>query len=221
MTISTAMTEAIQSLGDVESRFNLRRTKDIDFFRECSEDLPELTELEKESLDLIRHRYLYHLSDGYLTEGTVILLLGAPLLEKAGFYDEPFKIRGEASVKITIDNDHNEREVLKGRIDILVLNQSFWVTLLESKRTAIAVNVALPQTLAYMMANPHQNQPVFAMIINGDGIMFVKLCQQETPQYDLSRIFSPIPLKNELYDVLKILKRIGQTIHNRHLQKSS
>lgn len=52
------------------------------------------------------------------------------------------------------------------------------------------------------------------MITNGDGIIFVKLSQQETPQYDVSRLFSPIPLRNELYDVLKVLKKIAQIISN-------
>lgn len=214
MAISTAITEVIQTLGDLESRFNLRRTQNLDFFPEWYEDLAELTEIEKQSLDLIRSGYLYHLSDGHLTEGTVTLLVGAPLLEKAGFYDQPFKIKGEASVKIVLDEEDDEVETLRGRLDILVLNQSFWIALLESKRTSISVNAALPQTLAYMLANPHPHKPVFAMITNGDGIIFVKLSPQETPQYDVSRLFSPIPLRNELYDVLKVLKKIGQIISN-------
>lgn len=177
MAISTAITEVIQTLGDLESRFNLRRTQNLDFFPEWYEDLPELTDIEKQSLDLIRSRYLYHLSDGQLTEGTVTLLVGVPLLEKAGFYDQPFKIKGEASVKIVLDEEDEEVETLRGRLDILVLNQSFWVALLESKRSSISVNAGLLQTLAYMLANPHPHKLVFAMITNGDGIMFVKLFQ--------------------------------------------
>ena len=86
------------------------------------------------------------------------------------------------------------------------------MTLLESKRTAISVMSALPQTLTYMMANPHADKSAFGMVTNGDGIIFVKLSQQGTPQYDISRVFSTAPLRNELYDVLQILKHIGQLI---------
>lgn len=206
----TAITEVIKSLADVETRFNLRRTEDEQFFTEWYEDLPEITDEEKASLDLIRRRYLYHQADGNLTEGTVTLLIGSPLLERAGFYDSPFKMRGEASVEIVIDDD--QVETLRGRIDVLVLQNRFWVTLLESKRTAISVMSAIPQTLTYMMANPHTDKPAFAMVTNGDGIIFVKLSQQGTPQYDISRVFSPTPLRNELYAVLQILKHTGQLI---------
>jgi len=205
----TAITEVIKSLADIESRFNLHRTENEQFFTEWYEYLPEIIDTEKASLDLIRRRYLYHQADGNLTEGTVTLLIGSPLLERAGFYDYPFKMRGEASVEIVLDDDV---ETLRGRIDVLVLQNRFWVTLLESKRTTISVMSALPQTLTYMMANPAPDQPAFGMMTNGDGIIFVKLSQQGTPQYDISRVFSPAPLRNELYTVLQILKRIGQSI---------
>lgn len=193
MVQKTAITEVIKSLADVETRFNLRRTEDEQFFTEWYEDLPEITDAEKASLDLIRRRYLYHQADGNLTEGTVTLLIGSPLLERAGFYDSPFKMRGESSVEIVLDDDDDEVDILRGRIDVLVLQNRFWVTLLESKRTAISVMSALPQTLTYMMANPHADKPAFGMVTNGDGIIFVKLSQQGTPQYDISRVFSPAP----------------------------
>ncbi|MBD2775272.1 type I restriction endonuclease subunit R [Iningainema tapete] len=212
MVQKTAITEVIKSLAEVESRFNLRRTEDEQFFTEWYENLPEITDEEKASLDIIRRRYLYHLADGNLTEGTVTLLIGSPLLEKAGFYDYPFKIRGEASVELVFDEDDDEVETLRGRIDALVLQNQFWVALLESKRTTISVMSALPQTLAYMMANPQPDKPVFGMITNGDAVVFVKLSPQGTPQYDVSGTFSPAPLRNQLYNVLQILKRIGQII---------
>ncbi|MBA3920756.1 MAG: type I restriction endonuclease subunit R [Nostocaceae cyanobacterium] len=210
MVQKTAITEAIKSLSEVESRFNLRRTEDEQFFTEWYENLPELTVDEKAFLDIIRRRYLDHFADGNLTEGTVTLLIGSPLLEKAGFYDYPFKMQGEASVEIIFDDDENAD--LRGRIDVLVLQNQFWVALLESKRTTISVMSALPQALAYMMANPYPDKPVFGMLTNGDSIVFVKLTQQGIPQYDVSDIFSPAPLRNRLYNVLQILKRIGQII---------
>ncbi len=112
-------------------------------------------------------------------------------------------------IEIAFDADE---EILKGRIDIFVLQNQFWVILLESKITTISVMSALPQTLAYMMANPQPHKPIFGMMTNGDGIIFVKPTQENTLQYDISRVFSPAPLWNELHTVLQILKRIGQII---------
>ena len=194
MVQKTAITDIFKSLAEVESRFHLRRTEDEQFFTEWYENLPQITDEEKASLDVIRRRYLYHLADGNLTEGTVTLLIGSPIIEKAGFYDYPYKMRGEASIEIVFDADEEE-ETLKGRIDILVLQNQFWVILLESKRTTISVMSALPQTLAYMMANPQPDKPIFEMMTNGNEIVFVKLTQQDTPQYDVSRVFLPLPCK--------------------------
>ncbi len=207
-----AITEAITSIAEAESRFNLRRTEDEQFFLEWCEDLPSLTDAEKSYLDLVRRRYLYHRADGSLTEGTVTLLIGSPLLERAGFYDHPFKMRAEASVELVVDENDEDVETLRGRTDALVLQNRLWVVVLESKRTTISVATALPQTLAYMMTNPYPDKPVFGMVTNGDEIFFVKLIQQGTPEYDISRVFALFPLRNELYNVLQILKRMGQVI---------
>lgn len=212
MAQKTAITEAITTLAEAESRFNLRRTEDEQFFPECFEDWPSLTDTEKSDLDQVRRRYLYHRTDGTLTEGTVTLLVGSPLLERAGFYDHPFKMGAEASVEIVLDQDDEDVETLRGRTDVLVLQNRLWVVVLESKRTTISATTALPQTLAYMMTNPYPDKPVFGMVTNGDEIFFVKLSQQGTPEYDISRVFALLPLRNELYNVLQILKRIGQVI---------
>jgi hypothetical protein len=65
---------------------------------------------------------------------------------------------------------------------------------------------ALPQTLAYLMATPNQEKPTFAMLTNGDDIVFVKLADQ---QYGLSQIFSPLVNQNELENVLQTLQIIA------------
>lgn len=46
-------------------------------------------------------------------------------------------------------------EILRGRIDVLVLQNQLWVMVLESKKTTLSVWAAVPQALAYMMANPN------------------------------------------------------------------
>ena len=210
--ISQAVTETIQTLADIQSRFNLKRTEDIDLFREWYEELPEISQGERESLDIIRRRYLYHLTAGSLSEGTVTLLLGAPLLEKAGFYDPPFRMRGEAAIAIAISGENPEEETLRGRMDVLVVAERVWIVILESKRTGIALNAALPQLLTYMMGCPNQEKPIFGIMVNGDGVQFVKVVGGTIPQFDLSDVFSPVPTRNGLYSVLQILKRIGTII---------
>jgi len=168
----------------------------------------------------VRRRYLYQRSQGQLLEGTVTLLLASPLLAfakrvqstLAGFYDPPFRVRAEESVQLTL-NDRDE--VLQGRIDVLVLLNQFWVVVLESKKTALSVWTALPQTLAYLMANPQPEQPSFGVVTNSDEILFVKLIQQEQRLYGLSRVFAPFVSAQELSSTIQILKRVGWAIGER------
>jgi hypothetical protein len=209
MAQTTAITDAINSLVDAENRFGFIRIEDEGFFPEWYEGLPALTETDKANLDVLRRRYLYHRGFGNLLEGTVMLLLVSPLLTLAGFYDPPFRIKAEESVDVVVDDSE---EILRGRIDVLVLQERFWVMVLESKKTTLSVWSAVPQALAYLMANPNPNLPVFGMVTNGDDILFIKVVQAGKPQYDLSRVFAPFTSVRELYSVLKILKRFGQSI---------
>ncbi|BAY22126.1 hypothetical protein NIES2100_18890 [Calothrix sp. NIES-2100] len=209
MTQTAAITEAITTLKDAETRFGLVRIESEQFFTEWFAELPEITEVEKTSLDVLRRRYLYHRGEGDLLEGTVMLLVVSPLLALAGFYDPPFKIQAESSVELVLDD---VEEVLRGRIDVLVLQNQFWVVVLESKKTTLSAWSAVPQALAYLMANPHPDKPVFGMVTNGDDVLFIKLTQAPTPQYDLSRVFALFTSNRELYAILQILKRIAVAI---------
>jgi hypothetical protein len=65
--------------------------------------LPALSAAELERLRLLRQRLLYHRADGDLLEGAVMLLVTSPLLELAGFYDAPFKLKADAAVEVTSD----------------------------------------------------------------------------------------------------------------------
>ncbi len=207
--MTIAITEAITTLAEVERQFKLLRTEDEAFFLEWQTQLPELSDAERSALDELRRRYLYQRSQGQLLEGTVTLLLASPLLAIAGFYDPPVRVRAEASMQLTLDDGE---EVLQGRMDVLVLLNQFWVVVLESKKTALSVWAALPQTLAYLMANPQPEKPSFGMVTNGDEILFVKLVQSEHRCYALSRVFAPFTSNRELYNALQILKRIGQVV---------
>jgi len=207
--MSVAITEAIVTLAEAEDRLHLSRTEAESFFPEWFTDLPPLTETEKTGLAELRRRYLYQRSQGQLLENTVTLLFASPLLTLAGFYDPPFRLKAEESVQITLTDPD---EVLQGRLDALVLKDQFWVVILESKKTALSVWSALPQTLAYMMANPHPELPSFALMTNGDDSVFVKLSQAEGRIYNFSRVFAALTSSQELHGILQVLKRIREVV---------
>lgn len=57
-----------------------------------------------------------------MTEATVNLLLVSPLLYLADFCDLPYKLRGEKSVEILVEE---REEIYRGRIDALFYFISF------------------------------------------------------------------------------------------------
>jgi hypothetical protein len=201
------ISKTIASLDDLEERFNLLPTENEQFFSEWNQDLPQLTDTETTTLDQIRNRFLRHRKRGSLAEGTINHLVISPLLTLAGLYDEPFFITTEPEVELLLEN---RDELLRGRIDTLIVQQQLWVLVVESKST-IAFSVALPQVLTYMMGNPNPQRPVYGLITNGDEFQFIKLLIQDNPQYDLSNIFSLLlPHRNQLYDIMRVLKQIRQ-----------
>jgi len=101
---------------------------------------------------------------------------------------------------------------IRGFIDALVVQERLWILVVESLRTSIPVPAALPQLLAYMLASPQKERPVFGMATNGDEFVFLKLFKSDVTQYDASRTFSLFPRRHELGQVLQILKRLGQVV---------
>ncbi|CAD5959659.1 Type I restriction enzyme R protein N terminal domain protein [Planktothrix agardhii] len=199
--MTIAVTENIRSLNDVETKLGLRRSDDPDFFVEWRGDFAELVDTEKNTLDRIKRSYLHHVAEGFLSEGSVNLLMVSPLLFLAGFLESPFSLRSEQSVEIS---DRSGSVTYHGRIDALVLNNNLWIVLIEAKRSSFSFLVAVPQALAYMMASPNGDKPTYALVTNGDHFMFIKLQQS---QYDLSDDFSLFKRSpNELYSVFQILK---------------
>jgi len=201
--MTVTITEALTTIAEAEQKLHLSRTEDDSFFPEWQGDLPSLSEREQEALDELRRRYLYQRTEGQLLEGTVMLLLTSPLLAIAGFYDPPFRVRAEESVELRLEDSE---EILRGRIDVLVLLNQFWVVVLEGKKTALSIWGALPQALAYLTTNPSTEHPGFALLTNGDEILFVKRLGD---QYAVSRVFSPLVSMREFAESLKFLKKLG------------
>jgi hypothetical protein len=201
------ISKTITTLAVLKQKFNLSATDSDQFFNEWQQDLPDLTTQEKETLEQIKRRFERHKERSPLAEGVINQLLISPLLTLAGLYDEPFYVTTEASVELEIEE---EEEILRGRIDTLIIAPQLWVLIIESKST-IAFPVALPQIMTYMMANPNPQIPVYGLIGNGDEFMFIKILTSGVPQYDFSNIFSLLlPRRNQLEDILQILKPIAK-----------
>jgi hypothetical protein len=207
MTQTLPIERSLKTFNQLQTQFNLQRSTDDQFFTEWLNADAELTEKEQQTLDAIQQKYFYQLSDNQLGEETIKLIVLSPLLDLAGFFEPHFRFKTETTVQITVESDD---VIYRGRIDALVLQEKLWIVAIESKETSFSLELALPQTLAYMLANPNPETPVFGMVTNGGNFIFVKLQMQEFPQYELSNVFSVLPRRNQLYDVLQILKHLGR-----------
>ena len=194
----------------LEERFSLEQTDSEAFFPEWWEHLPEISDLEKQYLDRVKFHFLRLVKHPPLSEETVKLVVLSPLLSLAGFYDEPFLIRSESSIEIAVEN---AEELIRGRIDVLIIQQQLWLLVIESKKTAFSLAQAIPQALTYMLANPHPDYPVYSLVINGEDFQFIKLLQKDQPRYALSDRFTLYRRENELYQVFRILKKLSQILN--------
>lgn len=204
--VQTIQAENI-TLRELITLYGLQFVEDDQFFREWQDSRPELTNQEKQLLDQIKAGYINWRNYPPLLENTVNIAVLSPLLFVGQFYLPPFHIKLEKSVQITTEEGGT---VIKGRIDVLLLNEQFWVSVIESKQVAYSVEAGLDQIIAYMLATPHPEKPVFGMITSGGSFMFIKLVKGEPPQYATSDIFDIRNRGNELYNVLSILKRLSQ-----------
>lgn len=193
----------------LEEKFGLRLTDSDQFFTEWLDNLPEVTDLEKQYLDRVKTNYLSLMKRRPISEEMVKMVVLSPLLDLADFYRPPFYVETENSIEIALED---EGEIVRGRIDVLVLKQQFWLLVIESKQSGFSLLTAIPQALAYMLANPNPEKPAFGLVTNGDDFQFIKLTKQDTPQYALSDKFTLSKRENELYKVLSILKKLNQIL---------
>jgi predicted type IV restriction endonuclease len=207
------MVQTIQAhlvkLSDLKHQFGLTLVRDPSFFLEWSNGSIEITEFERFWLDRVQTNFSSLMDNPPILENGVKMLVLSPLLDLAGFYQPPYRLETEASMEIEAED---EGEIIRGRIDALVLRESFWLVVIESKQSDFTVTKAIAQTLAYMFGNPNPERTTFGMITNGSDFLFLKLARQPTPQYANSRLFSLLNPGNELYEVLRVLKRIGAEI---------
>lgn len=195
------------TLYDLVNKFNLRLSKDECFFQEWQGELPELTDAERQRLDRVKESYV-NLTLRPMLEEMVKMVVLSPLLDMAGFYLPPFYSMSEESIEIS---DEDEGVVVKAKIDVLVIQDQFWLIVIESKRAKFSLEPGIPQALAYMLANPNLEKPLFGLVTNGSNFIFLKLVKQEVPYYALSDEFT-LRRGNDLYTVLAILKQLAQLL---------
>lgn len=197
------------TLRRLKQALGLKQAQDPSFFSECSENFPALSDTERLLLDRVKSNFMQLMEEPPMLENSIKMVVLAPLLDLAGFYHQPFRIETETGVELEMKD---EGTVIRGKIDVLVLNYRLFLLVIESKRSDFAVTRAIPQALAYMLSNPEMTQTTFSTITNGNEFLFLKSTRQPTAEYANSKLFSLLNPNNELYTVLQILKRLGEEI---------
>ncbi len=194
----------------------MQQTEDPSFFLEWQADCPALTEIEHQRLARVQ-AIVANLEQRSVLENTVKLAVIAPLLDLAGLFLPPFYVSSEDSVEIEAAD---ESMVVRGRIDILVLQDQLWVLVIESKRAEFSPKVGIPQILSYMLAAPNASLPRYGLVTNGTDFVFLKLIVQAIPHYARSRQFI-LGQDRDLERVLQILALLNRSMNLRELQVPS
>ena len=193
------------TLYDLEQRFGLIESDEPVFFEEWQTDLPTLTTVEIDRLVRVRTAY-NNLARRSVLENTVKLVVVSPLLDLAGLFFPPFYVTTEEEVEVIVD----DRDwVVRGRMDVLVLKEQFWVLVIESKRAELSLKVGIPQVLAYMLGAPQPERLVYGLVTNGSNFVFLKLEQRDVPTFNRSREFM-LGTDDDLEMVLRIMKRLAE-----------
>lgn len=195
------------TLYDLEQRFELQEATDPDFFCEWQFDLPELTKTDRDRLKQVRLAYT-NLERRSVLENTVKLAVVAPLLDLASFFFPPFYVETETPVEVTANDGET---TLRGRLDVLVIRDRFWVLVIESKRAEFSLKVGIPQVLSYMLSDAIAQQTRYGWVTNGESFVFLKLVKDRIPQYGRSREFL-LGQDAGLEKTLQIMKKLAEIV---------
>ena len=196
------------TINDLKTKFNLQQTNERQFFREWQDNLPQVSESEKQLLERIKTNFLNLIEYPPMLENAVKMVVLSPLLDLAGFYQRPLRISTEKQVEIISED---EGTIIKGKIDVLVLQEQLWILVIEAKKAQFSLEPGIPQALAYMLDHPHPEKPIFGLVTNGSNFIFIKLIKQERSLYALSDEFT-LRRANDLYIVSRILKQLGKLV---------
>ncbi|MFN5855545.1 MAG: type I restriction endonuclease subunit R [Pseudanabaenaceae cyanobacterium] len=200
------------TLSSLRQTFGLRLDPNDHFFDEWLDNAPTLTESELQGLDRLARNYPYLSQEEPPLEEIVKLVVVSPLLDLAGFYQFPFLVKAEVSTNIEVTDKANAMAV-QGRIDILVIQDSFWILVIESKPAKLDVTAGIPQALTYLLSAPNLQSTCYGMVTNGREVLFLK-CDphQDVPQYTRSDTYRLLENTGERIQVLQGLKQIGAYI---------
>lgn len=191
------------SLRTLQQDFDLVKSQQTDFFPEWQTDLPDIDESARLTLGHIRQNFTYQLEWGQLSENLVKMVVLSPLLDLAGFYQSKLRVQDETSVDLAVEDQDT---VYRGKIDVLVSNERFWILVIEAKHAQFSLINAIPQCLAYILANPNEESPVYGLVTNGSNFRFLKLQNSRTPEYGLSDELL-CDRGDDFEQVLRILKK--------------
>ncbi len=197
------------TLPELEATKQLKLADAPNFFTEWHQNLPALNDEETRYLDQVQREYFDQTRSGQISEGLIKLIVVSPLLHLAGFYRLPFEVRLEESVQVEVAEAN---EVWRGRIDALVIKDSFWILVIEAKNSALGIDMAIPQALGYMLANPQVEGFTYGLVTNGSSFAFLKLAPSPQPRYEVSEVMLLLPGRNVLGRVLQVMKRLGQQL---------
>jgi hypothetical protein len=121
--VDTLQAQAV-NLRDLIDKFGIQLVEDEQFFREWQDDLPELTDLDKQLLDKVKAGYINLLNYAPLLEKLIRMAVLDPMLFIGDFYLAPFYVKAEKPVEIIAED---EGTIVRGNMDTLVLKDQFWV----------------------------------------------------------------------------------------------
>ena len=110
------MVQTIQAqnvnIRDLIENFGLQLVEDEGFFSEWQENLPEVTETEKQLLDKVKRGFINLLNYPSLLENAIKMAVLDPILFIADFYLAPFYVKSEQSIEIV---GEDEGVIIRGR----------------------------------------------------------------------------------------------------------
>ena len=139
------------TLTDLRQRFGVRLNSSDRFFEDWLIQVPLVSETESIALERIRQNYEYLSQEEPPLEEVVKLVVVSPLLDLAGFYQPPFLIKAEVSTTIEVSDDPDTLPIL-GKIDVLVVQKSLCVLVIESKPARLDVTAGIAQALTYLLS---------------------------------------------------------------------
>jgi hypothetical protein len=209
---------ATLTLSDLRETFHLTRDRGDPFFEQWLHDPTPLSDFEHQALNRLKHNYENIIETNPLEE-VVKLVVVAPLLDLAGFYQPPFSIRAEVSTRLIVTEAD---QLFTGSINVLVVKQRLWVLVIESKQSRFDVMSGVPQALSYLLSQqtdlPKEDtqsidtETRFGMVTNGREVLFLKLKSCYPPTYVQSRSYQVIEAQDDLIQILQGLKAIGHQL---------